>query len=52
MAELISNKKVGRMVYIDCETDMQLMAMKNPSMSASAFYAMIIEEAFNIRRKQ
>lgn len=51
MAELISNKKVGRMIYLDCETDMQLQEMKNPSMSTSAFYAMIIEEAFNMRRR-
>ncbi|MGB9940240.1 hypothetical protein [Methanosarcina sp.] len=45
----VTNKKVGRMVYLDFETDQKLQAIKTPSMSTSAFYGMIIEEAFNMR---
>lgn len=51
MANVTTGNKVGRMIYLDYETDQKLQAAKTPSMSISAFYGMIIEEAF-IMRKQ
>ena len=51
MAIVTTGNKIGRMVYLDYETDQKLQTLKTPSMSISAFYGMIIEEAFGIRKQ-
>jgi hypothetical protein len=51
MTTVTTGNKVGRTIYLDYETDLKLQELKTPSMSTSAFYAMIIEEAFNIRKQ-
>lgn len=50
MAVMTTGNKVGRMVYLDYETDQFIQTMKKQQTSTSSFCAMIIEEALGIKR--